>query len=213
MTCESIEQMLDDYVDGALDRTATRDVEAHLGGCGRCRAELDAQRALLARVADAPRSAAPSRDLWPEIERARGESLARPARRWNIGWMQIAAAVLLMALSSAATVAMLRHRPAGDVLPATPRRAVAAQVRLVDAQYLPVANDLAALLASHRAELAPSTIATVERSLRVIDEAIAEARAALASDPNNPDLVDLLSAGYRQKIDLLRRTTQLTPRT
>ena len=42
------------------------------------------------------------------------------------------------------------------------------------------------------------------------DSAIAEARAALLADPNNGMLVDLLSASYQRKLDLLRRTSELS---
>ncbi len=131
---------------------------------------------------------------------------------------QLAAAVVLMAVSSAATVWVM-HRATAEPPVATPVARVSpaasappAQLRLIDAQYVPVASDLATLLDAHRAELAPSTVATVERSLRTIDQAIAEARDALAHDPNNSDLAHMLSSGYEQKIDLLRRTTQLMAR-
>jgi hypothetical protein len=54
---------------------------------------------------------------------------------------------------------------------------------------------------------------TLERTLRVIDEAIAEARAALAADPSNRTLLDVLSANYEQKVELLRRASELPART
>jgi len=58
--------------------------------------------------------------------------------------------------------------------------------------------------------LAPETVAQLKASLRTIDEAILEARNALARDPANKVLIDMLSANYRQKVDLLRRTTEMT---
>ena len=41
---------------------------------------------------------------------------------------------------------------------------------------------------------------------------LAEARAALLTDPANAALADLLASNYRQKVELLRRATQLDPR-
>ena len=68
-------------------------------------------------------------------------------------------------------------------------------------------------LDERRDSLAPSTVATVERSLRIADSAIAEARSALEQDPANRVLADLLVSNYERKIDLLRRATELAPRT
>jgi hypothetical protein len=72
------------------------------------------------------------------------------------------------------------------------------------------ASILKDLLDSQRDVLAPETVAQLNASLRTIDEAILEARNALARDPANKMLVEMLSASYRQKVDLLRRTTEMT---
>jgi len=72
------------------------------------------------------------------------------------------------------------------------------------------ASILRELLDSQKDALAPETVAQLNASLRTIDEAILEARNALARDPANKMLVEMLSASYRQKVDLLRRTTEMT---
>jgi hypothetical protein len=56
-------------------------------------------------------------------------------------------------------------------------------------------------------------VETVERSLHVADAAIAEARDALARDPANGLLAEIFASNYERKIDLLRRATELAPRT
>jgi hypothetical protein len=68
-------------------------------------------------------------------------------------------------------------------------------------------------LDERRDSLAPSTVATVERSLRIADSAIAEARSALEHDPANRVLASCFVSNYERKIDLLRRATELAPRT
>ena len=65
------------------------------------------------------------------------------------------------------------------------------------------------LLDRDEALLAPQTVAQLKSSLRTIDEAILEARNALARDPANKMLIEMLSGTYRQKVDLLRRTTEM----
>jgi hypothetical protein len=53
-------------------------------------------------------------------------------------------------------------------------------------------------LDERRDSLAPSTVATVERSLRIADSAIAEARSALEHDPSNQVLAERLVSNYER---------------
>jgi hypothetical protein len=71
--------------------------------------------------------------------------------------------------------------------------------------YLILASNLAAALDSLRPKMAPETQAIVERNLAIIERALRESREALAKDPNNSALEDLLLSAHRQKIDWLRR--------
>lgn len=74
--------------------------------------------------------------------------------------------------------------------------------------------DLEAFLARGRVRLDPVTVQTLEESLATIDAAIADARAALASDPGSALLQDMLLAQQRTKYRVLSRATaQLVPRT
>jgi hypothetical protein len=66
------------------------------------------------------------------------------------------------------------------------------------------------LLDQQEGALAPETVAQLKASLRTIDEAILEARIALARDPANKMLIEMLSGTYRQKMDLMRRTAEMT---
>jgi hypothetical protein len=84
-----------------------------------------------------------------------------------------------------------------------------AAMRAIEADYAGTATELADALALQRPKLSPATVAKVEASLRVIDDAIAEARRALAQDPANRTLLDIFSANYQQKLELLRRAAEL----
>ena len=79
--------------------------------------------------------------------------------------------------------------------------------------YAESAARLEQTLLERRDSLAPATVATVERSLRIADSAIAEARAALDRDPANRAIEAILASNYERKIDLLRRANELSPRT
>jgi hypothetical protein len=128
-----------------------------------------------------------------------------------------AAAVVLVALSSAVTALIVR-RPTIVVRPnMTPQVAVVAPLppaaRAVDADYAGAIRALNETLAENRNRLDPATIAKVEASLEVIDHAIDEARQALAADPSNLTILDLLASSYERKVELLRRANALLPRT
>jgi hypothetical protein len=97
------------------------------------------------------------------------------------------------------------NNSSSDATPAT-----LAAFTIEENNYLRTAAILQDLLDQQEASLAPETVAQLKASLRTIDEAILEARSALARDPANKMLVEMLTSSYRQKVDLLRRTTELT---
>jgi len=106
-----------------------------------------------------------------------------------------------------------QHTSATATASIAPRAALPAQSASDEQGYARSAGALQETLAQRRDSLAPSTIATVERSLRVADSAIAEARTALTADPANRALARLFASNYERKIDLLRRANELAPRT
>jgi hypothetical protein len=81
--------------------------------------------------------------------------------------------------------------------------------RQTETEYNRTIDELKLAVDTQRSRLSPETVRTVDHSLAVVDSAIAEARTALLADPNNRMLVDLLSASYQRKLDLLRRTSEL----
>lgn len=88
-----------------------------------------------------------------------------------------------------------------------------ASFRQTEGEYLATIAELRTVLQAQRGALRPETIAAVERSLSIIDAAIDEARTALLNDPGNRTLLELLTASYERKLDLLRRAADLGART
>jgi len=84
-----------------------------------------------------------------------------------------------------------------------------AAFRPAEREYQQAVDDLARVLETRRATLAPETVATLERNLAIIDAAIAESRAALENDPNSRELTRMLSSTYDAKVQLLRQAVQL----
>jgi hypothetical protein len=222
MTHELIKHLLDDYVTGNLAEEARESVAEHVAACEICRSEVAALEQILARARDLPKSIAPPSDAWSAIRAAidrdtiaLSESSARPRVRYFQQPAAIAAGFLLVALLSSGGTYMyaLNHGPAESGIArssteSTP--ATLAAFTIEENNYLRTASILQDLLDQQEDALAPETVAQLKASLRTIDEAILEARNALARDPANKMLVEMLSASYRQKVDLLRRTTEMT---
>ena len=224
---------LGDLEDGVLDAAASASARTHLASCAECTSLHTQLVALGASVAELPREIAPPVDLWndirAELEPRRG--LGRPlVRAFRTRHLVAAAAIVAVASSAltALTALALRNTRSGaaaeSVTAASPPSGAFARpdpvvtelpARLASAEhgYARSVEALQRTLDERRDSLAPSTVATVERSLRIADSAIAEARAALAHDPANRALVALFASNYERKIDLLRRATELAPRT
>lgn len=83
-------------------------------------------------------------------------------------------------------------------------------VNFADAQFDAAVTDLERVLREQRDRLDPRTVIVLERNLRVIDDAIAEARQALAADPANSLLNAHLAGARQRKLDLLRRAALIT---
>jgi hypothetical protein len=86
-------------------------------------------------------------------------------------------------------------------------------VSMADAQYDAAVADLEGALKAGRGHLDTSTISVVEHNLQIIDQAINQAREALAADPANSYLSSHLVEARRRKLDLLRRATALATET
>lgn len=206
---------LSDFVDGRLTAASGRELETHLALCARCGHDRDRLEALLHRSRALPAEIAPPPEIWSAVQQRMAAAPSLGTRRV---WLLAAAALLLVAVSSAVTALLVRRPQAVAVRrpePAAPVAVVRLPVsaRAVDADYQAVIRELDESLAQRRSQLSPATIAKVEASLRVVDQAIGEARRALAADPANRDLVDLLAASYERKLELLRRASELLPAT
>lgn len=193
--CATVSPRLDEYLDATLPPPDRAEVASHLAGCATCRAELAAIAAIATAARALPRAIEPEEELWGGIA---ARLTPRPAWRLDLPvrrrWLQLAAALVLFVAGFAAARAW-GPAPAGGAL--AERRA----------EYEATSAGLARALTENAGALAPETRLVVERNLTIIDQAIAEAEAALAADPGNPSLERMLLARYDQRLSLLRRAT------
>jgi hypothetical protein len=230
MTTHLSDDRIQDYAEELICREERAEIESHLAACAQCSAEVRAVRTLIADLADLPTEVGPERDLRPgiaaridgsadggaapgvvEIGSQRDVATRRFSERTlhSVRLPLAAAAVLLVAVTAGVTSALLRS--SGSSAAGGPPEA-AQQVLFtgqefgaVEQRYAVATAELEALLREANEDLPPETIALLERSLVVIDQALAEARAALRADPGDPALPGLIMAAYEQKLDLLRR--------
>jgi len=206
--------LLTPYLDGELDAETQRQLEDHLATCASCRMLLVDLRAIVS-AAPGYRGAPPPRDLWPGIaagiDRARVVPLPNRFTPRLFTLRQLMAASVLLA-AAAGGLAWFAAR--GDGAPPSPALAgpatesptasLAAMTR-ADSAYGGATAELEQVLVEGRGRLDTATVRVIEQSLIVIDQAIAEARAAIAADPANAYLNGQIAANMRRKLDLLRR--------
>ena len=221
MTHDVIRHLLDDYVTGDLAEDARAPVADHVAICAACSAEVDSLRRILARASELPAAIEPPAEAWSNIREAilrEEKAVATPIDRVAMlrrrpMMIGAAAAILVAVLSSTVTAIYLNSRqPSGvtSVRAADATPTTLAVFTIEENNYLRTAAALQDVLDQQESVLAPETVAQLKASLRTIDEAILEARNALARDPSNKLLVEMLSANYKQKVDLLRRSTEMT---
>lgn len=201
---------LDDYVDGLLTSEVTADVEAHLEECQMCQEDVAALKSLAAAAAALPRGIEPQRDLWPAIDRQLDKASWRERSLWSMRYALAAAAVALIVISSVLTTMFAPRGKGRGLSPET--ISLVMQWGAAERQYLVAFDALTEELELKKGELAPETIELIERNLRIIEAAIQGSREALAADPSNREMIDMLASIYDKKLELLRQVTALETR-
>jgi len=201
--------LLSAYLDDELDPVTRRRVEHHLAECGACARVLDDLRRIVG-VAPGYQGTEPETELWPGIAaRIEERRVVAFPRRAGLRWRELIAAGLLMAVAGAAGTWywMSGSAPAGPVAEA-PVLTAATPAGLASARYDAAVAELEATLAANRARLDTATVRVLEQSLRSIDQAIAEARAAIQRDTANAYLNGQIAVNMRKKLSVLRLATR-----
>lgn len=216
---------LNDYADGLLEAVAAARLEEHIAECATCAIELQRINDLQASLRALPRTIEPPRDLragmWDRIDAAAlvkftyTQTPIHPNTHTPINSyshtqrLRLAtAAVLLIAASSAITLAIVKKQPSPPYAGQLNRALVSNNARSLELQYNGELEQLHAILQKSQGRLAPETVRILADNLAIIDNAIGEARTALLADPNSSMLVDLLRSAYERKVELLRQAAK-----
>lgn len=167
-----------------------------------------------------PRDVPPDRDLWPAIATRLERSAAEPpralkSRRW--AW-QVAAAIVLVAASSLITAALIRRHDGPQV--AQEPASAAGDAQLVPAAFGPTQSlspeyqtahrQLSAMLQQRIGQMPPAARQKLEINLGELRHAASEINAALAEQPGDPLLEELLLNTYQEELSVLAAANQLT---
>lgn len=233
MTHDEFEAALPDLLDGSVDSATHTRMDAHLLGCADCTTLLADLKQIRTDAGKLP-LLTPSHDLWAGIEsrieapivqlpvHANAIAVVRGKARWQLA----AAATILMAATAGVTWRVTRslaQRPlefSAAQLADTGFAAAMANTQNVRNASRPSLNQtyegeittLRTLVDARRAELDSATVAIIEKNLKVIDDAIAESKAALAKNPASAFLLDRLTDAYDSKLRTLRTIAAMPQR-
>lgn len=218
---------LSDYLDDELSGSDRKALEAHLATCAACSRTLEELRRVVAR-AGALEDRPPRKDLWAGVARRIGVSVPstvvdlterrQQRRRFSFSLPQLAAAAVVLVTASGAGVWALinggqqatGNRP--TAIGVTPTVSPVAWVDSTQRALDESVTQLRHALEEGRGRLDTVTVRILEENLRTIDAAIAQARAALAVDPESAYLSQHLAKTMRTKLDFLRRAQSIAVR-
>jgi hypothetical protein len=160
-----------------------------------------------------PREVEPGRDLWPGIESRLTPHSRRRAPAWAL---QAAAAVVLVVASSLVTASLVRRD--SDPTARVPATAAAAlvvpaafgQPRGLGARYESARHELERDLEQRMAGMPASARQKLMANLAEMRRAADEINAALARQPGDPLLEELLLNTYQDELGVLASVNQLT---
>jgi anti-sigma factor RsiW len=225
MSCERQIDRIQELVDGTLGAIRRSELEQHLAQCDACRALKDDLERIRDAAAALPQLRPPD-GAWLQIAgrlRQEGHVLEAPPRaprRVSYAWLGIAAALVLAA--GASVMVLFRSAPTPSPVPTATAPATgggandaasveAAQtaVEAAQEQYEKAIGNLQTIARDHMNQLDPQTSTVIEKNLGIIDQAIAENRAAVKAEPTSVAARETLFEALRQKVSLLQDTISL----
>jgi hypothetical protein len=229
MDCEMCQELLSDYLDGALSGDARARFSRHLGECAGCAAARDDLASIVgvARESREQFVAPPDeRAMWLRIrntvEEERRVAGARAAaaagsdqgfwarlaaRRWALTLPQLATATAGVAVSVALVTALGMRALLDGRRVEQPRARVVRQLQnqddMVRIEYLRQRVD------QRRARWDAHLRDTFDRNMSVIDETVNEMLKELDERPHDEVSEETLNAAMRDKIELLKEFSEL----
>jgi anti-sigma factor RsiW len=224
MACQQYLNSVHELVDGTIGAIRRAELEQHLDGCDACRALVSD----LERIRDAagalPEMRPPDR-VWLQIAgrlRQEGRITAAPepqrTRHSYVAWLAIAAALVLAAGGAVMLLIPRTTTPSQSAAPTAVQgtgapvksvETVQNEVEAAQQQFEKAIADLEKVAKANQQALDPGTSATIDKNIGILDQAIAENRAAVKAEPASVAARETLFDALRQKVSLLQDTIAL----
>jgi hypothetical protein len=226
MGCARYRESIHELVDGTIGPIRRAELQQHLDTCEPC-AALVADLQLVREKAGALDPLAPPVGVWLQVAgrlRQEGRVTPLPAsagiHSGRYAAVLAIAAVLILTIGASIALLVRTQAPgnetaanAGNAAAGDPVEGIAEEIRLAELHYqnaIVRLEQVAQLDASTGdTTMDPATVATLQKSLRVIDHAIAESRTALRSEPQSAPARDSLFDALKRKVALLQDTVVL----
>jgi hypothetical protein len=233
MTCARHQDSIGELIDGTLAGPDREALETHLATCEACRARVEDLRRIREAAARLDRLQPPDR-VWTQIAArlefdAPGRKTMVPSFRRSAALSWLAAAALVVIL--AGTVWFMRSafdtapqhtagiegpapsieadRVAGNDSSPVVVESIEEELRLAEEHYMRAITALEQIANEKSEVLDPEVAGTLQRNLQVIDQAIAESRAAVQVRPESRPAQESLFEALRRKVYLLQDTIAL----
>jgi anti-sigma factor RsiW len=218
---------IQELAEGTLGPLRRAELQQHLDECPACRRLADDMRRIRELAQSLDRPAPPDR-VWLQVAgRLRQEGrIATPTPRAVVTRrfmpLAIAASLLLVigaslyllyprptAVAPQADTHATTQQPSGNAAQMDAVQGVEAEFRLAEQHYQNAIAKLEEAAKSESGAIDPQTATLLQRNLQVIDQAIAESRAALRSEPQSARARDSLFEALRKKVTVLQETIAL----
>ena len=226
MACPQYLNSIHEAVDGSIGSIRRAELELHVDTCDACGALLEDLQRIRGAAAALP-ALEPPDGAWLQIAgRLRQEgriadtpTVGAAARTYGM-WLAAAAAVILVIASAVLVLPRFRTTPAPAPAPQTVAapgnaadgKTVESVQNKVDAaqqQFEKAIAELEKVAKANQQALDPDTSATIDKNLGIIDQAIAENRAAVNAEPASVAARETLFQALRSKVTLLQNTISL----
>jgi tetratricopeptide (TPR) repeat protein len=202
MTCDECTELLGDAVELTLTAEDEAAIKEHCSECDACRA-LSADLFAIRQTAGALERHQPSPHIWNVI--------SRKTTRRSPMWIPLAsAAALMLAAGSTGWIYMHSHRTAPADRDVTELAQNAeSELQQAEQHYEKAIAALEQLTANKQDALDPHVAQALTQSLQTIDQAIADSRAALKTNPGSGVAQASLLEALRMKMSVLQETVSL----
>jgi anti-sigma factor RsiW len=210
MKCSTAQELISDYVDGALGPDGEAELNAHLEGCPSCR-ELARDFSVIASAARGLPSLDPSAAVWQKIaagvRQVRRDAPAEAAERrgrvrrfWRpAGWAYAAgAALLLLAIGGGVFRLAAAEAEKGRSVEFT-----LAKLQEAQGYYEKAIQALNEAVEAQESRMDPRLADVFQRNLAAMDETIQACRQIVEQDPDNLTVRAYLLTAYREKVNFL----------